>query len=111
MAALSCVLTLLFSGFLVEISSIVAFLRWIQYFSIFRYGSSALLINEFRDLTLCLSNNTNVCNKTGEENLTEIKLEHSTNWGLWKNFVALISIAIGCLILSYIQLRRIKKTK
>ena len=45
-AALSCVLTLLFSGFLVEISSIVAFLRWIQYFSIFRYGSNALLINE-----------------------------------------------------------------
>ena len=104
-------MTLLFAGFLVEVSSIVSFLRWIQYFSIFRYASNALLINEYRGLTLCQPNNTNVCTTTGEEILTELHLRHSTSWDLWKNFLALILIAAGFLILSFIQLLRIKKTK
>ncbi|CAF2896306.1 unnamed protein product [Rotaria sp. Silwood2] len=107
-AALFCVLTLVFGGFLVEISSVLSFLQWIQYFSIFRYGSNALLINEFIGLTLCLPNNTNICVKDGTEVLTELHVEHSTNWDLWKNFVALISITIGFLSLAYVQLRRIK---
>ncbi|CAF3356653.1 unnamed protein product, partial [Rotaria sp. Silwood2] len=64
-AALFCVLTLVFGGFLVEISFVLSFLQWIQYFSIFRYGSNALLINEFIGLTLCLPNNTNICVKDG----------------------------------------------
>ena len=110
MAVLFCVLTLIFGGFLVEISSVVGFLRWIQYFSIFRYGSNALLINEFTGLTLCSSNDTTVCTRSGEEVLDELKLRHSTDWDLWKNFVALISITVGFLLLSYIQLRRLKKT-
>ncbi len=110
-AALFCVLTLVFGGFLVDISSVVSFLRWIQYFSIFRYAANLLLINEFMGLTLCLSNNTQICQTNGSDILTELNIDHSTSWDLWKNFVALASITIGFLVLAYVQLRRIKKTK
>jgi ATP-binding cassette subfamily G (WHITE) protein 2 len=110
-AALFCVLTLVFGGFLVDISSVVSFLRWIQYFSIFRYAANLLLINEFMGLTLCLSNNTQICQTNGSDILTQLNIDHSTNWDLWKNFVALASITIGFLVLAYVQLRRIKKNK
>jgi ABC-type multidrug transport system permease subunit len=110
-SAVFCVLTLIFSGFLVENSSVISFLRWIEYFSIFRYASNILLINEYMGLTLCSANNTNICQTDGSDILTELEIEHSTSWDLWKNFVALALITIGLLILTYVQLRRIKKTK
>ncbi len=62
-------------------------------------------------LTLCSANNTNICQTDGSDILTELEIEHSTSWDLWKNFVALALITIGLLILTYVQLRRIKKTK
>jgi ATP-binding cassette subfamily G (WHITE) protein 2 len=96
---------------LVDISSVVSFLRWIQYISIFRYAANLLLINEFMGLTLCLTNNTQICQTNGSEILTQLNIDHSNNWDLWKNFVALASITIGFLLLAYAQLRRIKKTK
>ncbi len=104
-------MTLVFGGFLVDISSVVSFLRWIQYVSIFRYAANLLLINEFMGLTLCLSNNTQICQTNGSDILIELNIEHSTSWDLWKNFVALASITIGFLVLAYVQLRRIKKNK
>lgn len=110
-AALFCVLTLIFSGFLVKISSVLGFLEWIQYFSIFRYASNILSINEFRGLTFCMQNHTNICPRTGEDVLTEWEIEHDTNWDLWKNFVALGAMSIGFLALTYLQLRFMKKTK
>lgn len=109
-AALFCVLTLIFGGFLVEISSVVVFLQWIQYFSIFRYGSNALLVNEFMGLTLCSYNGTTSCT-TGADVLSSFSVDHGTDWDLWKNCVALISISIGFLVLTYVQLRFMKKTK
>ena len=36
---------------------------------------------------------------------------HETEWDLWKNIMALAIIAVGLLIIAYIQLRRIKKLK
>ncbi|CAF3700099.1 unnamed protein product [Rotaria socialis] len=110
-AALFCGLTLLFSGLLVEVSSVVVFLQWIQYISIFAYGTNALLINEFTGLTLCYSNNTNLCTKSGSDVLTDLGVTHGTGWDLWKNAIALIAIIIGFLVLAYVQLRRMKKTK
>ncbi|CAF4245496.1 unnamed protein product [Rotaria magnacalcarata] len=105
-AALFCGLTLLFSGLLVEVSSVVVFLQWIQYISIFAYGTNALLINEFTGLTLCYSNSTNLCTKSGSDVLTDLDITHGTDWDLWKNAVALIAIIVGFLILTYVQLRR-----
>lgn len=103
-------MTLLFSGLLVEVSTVVVFLRWIQYISIFAYGSNALLINEFSGLTLC-ANGSSVCNTTGASILTDLDITYSSDWDLWKNCVALVGIIIAFLTLAYIQLRRMKKTK
>jgi ATP-binding cassette, subfamily G (WHITE), member 2 len=113
-AALFCVLTLIFSGFLVKIKSVLSALQWIQYFSIFRYSSNILLINEFDGLKFCSKENMTTvrdCSRTGDEILTSFGITYATNWDLWQNFVALGSMAAGFLFFAYIQLRFMKKTK
>jgi ATP-binding cassette subfamily G (WHITE) protein 2 len=106
-----CVLTLVFSGFLVDVNSVVAFLSWIKWISIFRYSNNIFAINEFVGIKLCLSNDTNICPLDGLEILQQQNIEYSSEWDLWKNFVALGGMTAGFLILTYIQLRRMKKTK
>lgn len=105
------VLTLVFGGFLVELKSVVAFLSWIKWISIFRYSSNIFSINEFSGLELCLSNRTTICPLKGLAILKDQKIDYSSEWDLWKNFVALGSIMLGLFTLTYIQLRRMKKTK
>ncbi|CAM4863354.1 unnamed protein product [Rotaria socialis] len=110
-AAMFCVLTLVFSGYLVEVDSVVIFLSWIKWISIFRYSTNIFSINEFSGLQLCLKNNTNICPLDGKTILKDQKIEYTSEWDLWKNFVALAGIMLGFLTLTYIQLRRMKKTK
>ncbi|CAF1995870.1 unnamed protein product [Rotaria magnacalcarata] len=43
------VIMMVFSGFLVELESVFKFLRWIKWFSAFRYAYNVLIINEFRN--------------------------------------------------------------
>ena len=102
---------MLFSGFLISLESIVKFLRWIQWLSVFRYASNVLAINEFRNLTLCVSPESNLCLVTGEEILTRRRINYSTNWDLWKNILALFLITITFFLMTFIQLLRIKKFK
>jgi ATP-binding cassette subfamily G (WHITE) protein 2 len=111
MAAMFCVLTLIFSGFLVEITSVTAFLSWIKWISIFRYSTNIFSINEFSGLKLCAANDTNACDIDGLDVLREQNIESSSDWDLWKNFVALGGIMLAFLTLTYIQLLRMKKTK
>ncbi|CAF4631186.1 unnamed protein product [Rotaria magnacalcarata] len=108
-ASLFCVIAFVFGGFLVEISTVLGFLQWIQHLSIFRYRSNAPLINEFIRLRLRLPTNTRICGKDGAEVLTEFKIDHGTNWDLLVNLVALMSITIEFLTLTHLQLRRMKK--
>lgn len=111
-----CVLTLVFSGFLVDISSVVSFLSWIRWISIFRYSNNIFAINEFVGIHFCLSNETNICPYNGTDILNENVLNpqdihYESNWTLWQNFVALAGIALSFLTLTYLQLLRMKKTK
>ena len=111
-----CVLTLVFSGFLVDVGSVVSFLSWIRWLSIFRYSNNIFAINEFVGIDLCLSNDTNNCPFSGTDILNTNVLEpqdivYESNWTLWQNFVALAGITLSFLILTYIQLLRMKKTK
>jgi ATP-binding cassette subfamily G (WHITE) protein 2 len=105
------VMMMLFSGFLIDLSSIVGFVRWIKWLSVFRYASNVLAINEFRNLTLCSLFDIERCSIKGEEILSRRHISYSTNWDIWKNIFALLLITITFLILSYIQLLRIKKLK
>ena len=102
---------MLFSGFLIDLGSIVRFVRWIQWLSVFRYASNVLAINEFRNLTLCLSDHIDICLMKGEEILTRRHISYATNWDIWKNILALLLIATSFFIMAYIQLLRIKKFK
>jgi hypothetical protein len=47
----------------------------------------------------------------GLDILQQQNIAYSSDWDLWKNFVALGGMTLGFLILAYIQLLRMKKTK
>jgi ATP-binding cassette subfamily G (WHITE) protein 2 len=102
--------SLLFSGFLVDVNSVVSFLSCIKWISIFRYSNNIFAINEFVGLTLYNStNHTDPIDRI--QILKQQNIDYSTQWDLWKNFVALAGITLSFLILTYIQLFRMKKTK
>lgn len=111
LAALAFVLMMVFGGFLVEISSIVKFLSWIKWISIFRYSSNILTINEFDGLKLCLKDNSSICPIDGTDIIHQSHIEFENAWDLWKNFLALVLMTIIYFALAYIQLLRMKKTK
>ncbi|XP_003414134.1 broad substrate specificity ATP-binding cassette transporter ABCG2 isoform X1 [Loxodonta africana] len=111
------VFMMLFSGLLVNLKTIVPWLSWLQYFSIPRYGYTALLHNEFSGQHFCpdlnvTTNNTcdyeayAVC--TGEEFLTSQGIDLSP-WGLWKNHLALACMIVIFLTIAYLKLLFLKK--
>ncbi|KAG8134387.1 hypothetical protein E2320_007505, partial [Naja naja] len=121
------VFMIVFSGILVNLTTITPSLLWLEYFSIPRYGlnvnniitvSLALQINEFTGLRFC--NETpegvnvtcvsttafTVC--TGEDYL-EMQGIGTTAWDLWQNHVALICMTIIFLTIAYLKLKFLKK--
>ncbi|XP_014372635.1 ATP-binding cassette sub-family G member 2 isoform X2 [Alligator sinensis] len=114
------VFMIIFSGLLVNLTSVGPWLFWLQYFSIPRYGLTALQINEFTGLNFCHNNTTvagvnlsclsrspfTVC--TGEEYL-KIQGIEVTAWGMWKNYVALICMTLIFLTIAYVKLHFLKK--
>ncbi|XP_030609578.1 ATP-binding cassette sub-family G member 2-like [Archocentrus centrarchus] len=108
---ITCVFMMIFAGLLVNIPSIVSWLAWLKYFSIPRYGLSALQANEFTGLEFCDQQNTTI-NQTscfsGEKVLQEQGVDYST-WGLWQNHLALAIMTICFLIITYLKLRFIRK--
>jgi len=102
---------MIFSGFMVDLSSVFNWLSWIQWISPFRYASNMLTINEFRNITFCLLNMTNDCPMTGKEVLEQKKIDYKTDWDMWKNFLAITIMTLAFFILAFIQLLRMKKTK
>ncbi|RMC13650.1 hypothetical protein DUI87_08727 [Hirundo rustica rustica] len=111
---------ILFSGLLVNLTSILSWLSWLKYFSIPRYGMTALQINEFTGLTFCGSSNDTVLSSdsiyrqtgqlicTGEDYLKSQGIEAST-WGLWQNHLALACMTFIFLTIAYLKLRFMKK--
>ena len=102
---------MLFSGFLIDLTSIATYLRWMQWVSVFRYASNLLAINEFRNFTLCLLPERKMCSFTGEQVLSERHISYTGSWDIWMNLLALSSIALTFFVLAYIQLVRMKKLK
>ncbi|XP_069124330.1 broad substrate specificity ATP-binding cassette transporter ABCG2-like isoform X1 [Argopecten irradians] len=108
--ALCYVFMMVFGGLLVNLDSIADWLEWIKWFSIFRYGLNALLINELKDLNLYNTTTGSICG-TGIEELQRQGIGFETDWDLYQNLVALFCIAFILLFFSYIQLLRVKKLK
>ncbi|XP_046901590.1 broad substrate specificity ATP-binding cassette transporter ABCG2d isoform X3 [Hypomesus transpacificus] len=121
---ISFVFMMIFSGLLVNLTSIMDWLAWLKYFSIPRYGLTALEINEFVGLSFCnhlAALNTTVfpgtsnCTMstpgitcTGEQHLQYLGIGY-TNWDLWQNHVAMAIMTILFLLIAYLKLRFIKK--
>ncbi|XP_052356929.1 broad substrate specificity ATP-binding cassette transporter ABCG2b isoform X1 [Oncorhynchus keta] len=104
--ALPFVFMMVFGGFLVNLNSMLSWLSWLKWISIFRYGLEAVTINEFKG-QIFYSNTTIL---PGEVYLETQGLDYST-WGFWQNHVALSGIITVCMVLAYIQLRRINRWK
>ncbi|NXW51710.1 ABCG2 protein, partial [Nyctiprogne leucopyga] len=117
------VFMIIFSGLLVNLTSIMSWLSWLKYFSIPRYGMTALQINELTGLNFCSSSNTTKCFKlpklinvcvflcrwcTGDEYLKNQGIDASS-WGLWQNHLALACMTIIFLIIAYLKLHFMKK--
>ncbi|XP_066476933.1 broad substrate specificity ATP-binding cassette transporter ABCG2-like isoform X2 [Tiliqua scincoides] len=110
------VFMLIFSGLLVNLPSVMDWLNWLKYFSIPRYGLTALQVNEFRDLKFCGDNTTlmnifsvllfNRC--YGETYLCSQGIE-PTNWAMWENIVALFCMIVIFLLIAYSKLQFMKK--
>jgi len=116
--SLPYILMMLFGGFLANIETILPWLAWMKWLSIFRYGINALSVNEMTGLELHGNvtvevwgfNVTTTMTYTGDDYFTDQGIP-SGPWGLWQNIVAMFSITLAFFILSYIQLRRINKYK
>ncbi|XP_066548882.1 broad substrate specificity ATP-binding cassette transporter ABCG2-like isoform X2 [Amia ocellicauda] len=120
------ILMYIFSGLLVNLTSVPAWINWLKYFSIPRYGMTALQINEFRGLYFCgdksnqstsfqsamancLSNINplgGVC--YGEAYLCGQGIGYD-NWAMWENIVALACMTIIFLSIAGIKLHTMKK--
>uniref|UniRef100_A0A671QCK0 ATP-binding cassette sub-family G member 2-like n=1 Tax=Sinocyclocheilus anshuiensis TaxID=1608454 RepID=A0A671QCK0_9TELE len=82
--ALPYVVMMVFGGFLVNLNSMLSGMSWLN------------------------SNPTKLM--TGDMYLDHQEIDYST-WGFWQNQVALTGIMCVCLILTYVQLRRINRWK
>ncbi|NXQ91683.1 ABCG2 protein, partial [Nyctibius grandis] len=127
------VFMIIFSGLLVNLTSIMSWLSWLKYFSIPRYGMTALEINELTGLNFCSSsNNTNLISNnnyrqisqlltkfinvcvfihrgcTGDDYLKNQGIDAST-WGLWQNHLALACMTVIFLTIAYLKLYFMKK--
>ncbi|XP_036619302.1 broad substrate specificity ATP-binding cassette transporter ABCG2 [Trichosurus vulpecula] len=109
------VFMMIFAGLLVNLPTVVSWLSWLKYFSIPRYGYTALQHNEFLGLNFCPNLNTTVSNSTceyavcsGEDYLRNQGIDLSP-WGLWQNHVALACMTIIFLTIAYLRLLFVKK--
>ncbi|NXM29901.1 ABCG2 protein, partial [Oxyruncus cristatus] len=110
------VFMILFSGLLVNLTSVLPWLSWLKYFSIPRYGMTALQINELKGLNFCGSINNTFINAcvficrvcTGDDYLKSQGIDAST-WGLWQNHLALACMSLIFFTIAYLKLHFMKK--
>ncbi|KFU92699.1 ATP-binding cassette sub-family G member 2, partial [Chaetura pelagica] len=115
---ISFVFMILFSGLLVNLTSILSWLSWLKYFSIPQYGMTNLPTKKL-DTQVCVCVSPGVCVSpqvcvclprcvTGEEYLKKQGIDASS-WGLWQNHLALACMTILFLAIAYLKLHLMKK--
>ncbi|KFP36317.1 ATP-binding cassette sub-family G member 2, partial [Chlamydotis macqueenii] len=103
------VLMLIFSGLLVNLPSIMAWLNWLKYFSIPRYGLT--VSRKYHRLAPHSSTNfcpVLFCRCSGEAYLCSQGIT-PTNWAMWENIVALFCMTAIFLVIAYAKLRFMRK--
>ncbi|XP_061406640.1 broad substrate specificity ATP-binding cassette transporter ABCG2-like [Lethenteron reissneri] len=104
--AIPYVFMMVFGGFLVNLNTMLDWLSWIKYVSIFRYGMNALSINEMKDVQYC----SNMTCMSGSKFLEQQGIDYSL-WGFWQNQLALAVMTVVFMILAYVQMLRINRWK
>ncbi|XP_043911511.1 broad substrate specificity ATP-binding cassette transporter ABCG2-like [Protopterus annectens] len=120
------VFMIIYSGLLVNLPSVMGWLNWLKYFSIPRYGLTALQVNEFRGLYFCgekpvnltgFQTDLNNCTQSsstftktcyGETYLCNQGIGNQ-DWDMWQNIVALVCMTIIFLAITYCKLRFMRK--
>ncbi len=94
------VTSMLFCGFLVEISSIPVWLRWLNYLSFIKYGYALTMQNQYEDRVLALTGCTpdSFCPSTGKEVLDFYGVNEFT---FTVNFVILLGLIVGYRCIAY----------
>jgi hypothetical protein len=104
-----CVMMLVFTGYLVDVTTPLAILRWIKWISVFRYASDGMTTNELTNLTLCHHDETDLCVPLhGEIVLQSLNIDHRSSWDLWMNFVALSVLTLLFFLFTFAQLCRVR---
>jgi len=110
---------MIYSGMLVLVDTVPAWLRWIKWLSIFRYSMNAFEVNELKDLFVCDPLGTSSDNSTahhllpkyncsGNVYLEDQGIAFTRPLDLWVNECALAALTCAFLVLTYVQLRTTK---
>jgi len=106
---------MLFGGFFVKLSTVVDWLSWIQYISIFKWGYQALIVNEMTgDKFNCTASElvtvadppygvAEVCPITDGSQVLE-SLGLTFDWDYWIAIGVLLGMSLGLRVLAYISL-------
>ncbi|KFP77255.1 ATP-binding cassette sub-family G member 2, partial [Acanthisitta chloris] len=110
------VFMILFSGLLVNLTSVMSWLSWLKYFSIPRYGMTVSAVFSlgtglekicWKGMSLLLLKKpSKAC--TGDEYLKSQGIDASP-WGLWQNHVALACMTLIFITIAYLKLHFMKK--
>ncbi|KAM9237067.1 broad substrate specificity ATP-binding cassette transporter ABCG2 isoform 3-T3 [Leptosomus discolor] len=78
------VFMIIFSGLLVNLTSVMSWLSWLKYFSIPRYGMTALQINELTGLNFCSSSNyTNLISNNNYRQISQVGIMRPSLMQSW----------------------------
>ncbi|KGL97879.1 ATP-binding cassette sub-family G member 2, partial [Charadrius vociferus] len=107
------VFMIIFSGLLVNLTSLASWLSWLKYFSIPRYGMTVSAVFSYLPRYSKLTKFINVCVFicrwcTGDEYLKSQGIDASS-WGLWQNHLALACMTVIFLTIAYLKLHFMKK--
>ncbi|XP_044753411.1 protein white-like isoform X3 [Coccinella septempunctata] len=93
---------LIFGGFFLSMRSIPSYLTWLADFSWFKYGNSALLINQWTNVTnIICNNNTSACLNNGEVVLESL----GVNGGdFLQSILCLIALTVLLRVVSFMVL-------
>lgn len=106
--ALPYVFMMVFGGVLVNLNSLLDWLSWIKYISIFRYATESLEINELHGMIFnCTSSTSPEC-PSGDDYL---KTQGISVDSLWYNELILGAMTVALMTFAYIALRVIRKQK
>lgn len=100
---------MLFSGFLVNNSSVPVYFRWVQYMSPTKYAFNALMQNEFTGLTFAncdVNDPANAVHKCSGDFVLK-SLGMSNGLTIWEDFAFLISSYLFLMVLAYLALFRL----